>query len=178
VGLDFSQELLRVAKSGVKNSKFMFMQADLTSAGWSEQLVAGFDFVFAFATLHHIPSHELRRDIVRRVRAVLDPREGGSETRPYKGGAFILSAWQFLNSERLRERIQPWGGIGLSAADVDEGDYLLDWRSGGKGFRYVHYFDETELADLAAEAGFSVRESFHSDGESRDLAVYQIWSIV
>jgi hypothetical protein len=32
--------------------------------------------------------------------------------------------------------------VGLSANDVDPGDYLLDWRSGGEGLRYIHHFSE------------------------------------
>jgi (p)ppGpp synthase/HD superfamily hydrolase len=90
-------------------------------------------------------------------------------------GRFALSNWQFLNSERLRERIQPWERIRLSAAEVDEGDHLLDWRSGGEGLRYAHHFNEDELAELAQESGFQVLETFYSDGENGRLGMYQIW---
>ena len=73
-------------------------------------------------------------------------------------GRIILSNWQFLHSARLRSRIQPWERAGLSKAEVDEGDYLLDWRSGGKGLRYVHHFSAEELSGLAAQAGMRVSE--------------------
>jgi len=91
------------------------------------------------------------------------------------GGRFALSNWQFLNSERLRERIQLWERARLSAAEVDEGDALLDWRSGGEGLRYAHHFSEAELAELACESGFRILETFYSDGENGRLGLYQVW---
>jgi len=58
---------------------------------------------------------------------------------------------------------------------VDFGDYLLDWRSGGRGLRYVHHFDEAELNALAAASRFRVQETFYADGEGGRLGLYQVW---
>jgi hypothetical protein len=91
------------------------------------------------------------------------------------GGRLALSAWQFLASPRFAARIQPWERIGVSPEDVDPGDTLLDWRSGGEGLRYVHQFSEDELYQLADRAGFRVIETFRSDGEGGKSGLYQIW---
>ena len=91
------------------------------------------------------------------------------------GGKFVHSEWQFLNSEKLTARIQPWERVNLTAADVDPGDTLLDWRSDGNGLRYVHHFSAQELLTLAAESGFRVVESFLSDGANGRLGLYQTW---
>jgi hypothetical protein len=91
------------------------------------------------------------------------------------GGQLTLSNWQFLNSSRLAARIQPWDAVGLSASDVDPGDYLLDWKRDGAGLRYVHHFNPAELSELAARAGFLVMDSFLSDGEGGNLGLYQTW---
>ena len=88
-----------------------------------------------------------------------------------------MSNWQFLNSEKLKARIQPWEAVGLWESDVDPGDYLLDWRSGGTGVRYVHHFSAAELSALARDAGFVIEETFHSDGTSGDLGLYQAWQV-
>jgi hypothetical protein len=85
----------------------------------------GWSVIIAFAVLHHIPSHDVRLEILRVVNQLLK-----------KDGLFIHSNWQFLNSEKMRARIQPWENVDLSPLSVDSGDYLLDWRS-GKGLRYV-----------------------------------------
>jgi len=165
LGLDFSLPLLKDAERQPKGFTVNFQQADLTTSTWSFNLpLSTFDLLFAFAVLHHIPSHSLRLGILQKVRSLLAP-----------GGRFIHSEWQFMNSEKLKARIQPWERIQLSAADVDPGDALLDWRSDGYGLRYVHHFSEQELAGLAAESGFRVVESFLSDGTGGRLGLYQVW---
>jgi tRNA (uracil-5-)-methyltransferase TRM9 len=165
LGVDFSLPLLRDAEStrGVE-----FREVDLTKlSAFSDQLMVHgpWSVVTMFATLHHIPSHEIRLDILRTVKRLLKP-----------DGKFYISNWQFLNSEKLKARIQPWTRIGLSDKDVDDGDALLDWRSGGEGLRYAHHFSAEELHGLAGQAGLGVREGFLSDGENGRLGLYQIWS--
>ena len=162
LGLDFSLPLLNEAEREAFAFPTQFMQADLTSLNWNNNDI--YDVVFAFAVLHHIPSLALRLQIIQKIHKHLKP-----------DGIFIHSNWQFLNSSRLRARIQPWESIGLKETDMDANDYLLDWRRGGKGLRYVHHFDELELADLAKAGGFEIVETFYSDGENKKLSVYQTW---
>lgn len=168
VGVDFSEGLLKIAREKVKGSmQAEFLKADLVSTEFDQHSAVSnqhFDFIFAFAILHHIPSKELRLKLLGLVREVLAPK-----------GQFIHSNWQFLNSERLRARIQNWNLIEINTKDVDEGDYLLDWQREGQGLRYVHHFSKEELADLAAACEFEIVERFASDGESGDLGLYHIW---
>jgi 2-polyprenyl-3-methyl-5-hydroxy-6-metoxy-1,4-benzoquinol methylase len=165
LGVDFSLPLLRQADAtpGVE-----WREADLTKLSViSEQLSVNSErwaVVTCFATLHHIPSEELRIDILRTVKTLLKP-----------DGKFYLSNWQFLNSEKLKARIQPWSRVGLSDDDVDEGDYLLDWRSGGEGLRYAHQFSAEELLGLAEQVQMKVEAGFLSDGENGRLGLYQLW---
>lgn len=166
VGLDFSEAMLNQARQRVRSSPcFTFLQGDLTSPAWEASLpLASFDLVLAFAVLHHLPGSDLRREVLRKIHALLEP-----------AGVFIHSEWQFLNSARLRSRLQPWERVGLSAEEVEAGDHLLDWRHGGFGLRYVHHFSQDELERLAQECGFAILETFHSDGEGGHLGLYQIW---
>ncbi len=166
VGLDFSAELLDEAKRD-NPLNGSFLQADITQDNWESKLpIASYQFIFCFAVLHHIPGEETRLAFLRKVGSLLAP-----------GGRFIHSNWQFLNSERLRERIRLWARAGLSDADVDSDDYLLDWRRDGEGLRYVHHFSEDELTRLAAETGFKVVETFYSDGEGGKLGLYGVWEL-
>jgi tRNA (uracil-5-)-methyltransferase TRM9 len=165
-GLDFSSALLEQACVD-QPTNFRFLQADLSSTDWDAPLQGGqYDIVMAFAVLHHLPGLELRIQVLHKVNSLLQ-----------QGGRFIHSEWQFLNSPRLRTRVQPWEAIGLSASDVDPDDYLLDWRRGGQGLRYVHHFSEGELEQLAEAAGFKVIQSFLSDGENGRLGLYQVWQV-
>ena len=164
LGADFSLPLLREAEStpGVEFRALDLMQ--LSTVGDQLSVAGGWDVITMFATMHHIPSREVRLDILLTVKKLLKPN-----------GKFILSNWQFLNSEKLKARVQPWGRVGLLDSDVDEGDYLLDWRSGGEGLRYAHQFSAEELFGLAEQAQMKVEASFLSDGENGRLGLYQVW---
>lgn len=164
-GLDFSLPLLEDARVQPDGFNTSFFEVDLTATGWEQVLgQKHFSLITAFAVFHHIPGKRLRQSNFLKVHKLLD-----------RGGKFIQSNWQFLNSEKLKGRIQPWEAVGISSKEVDEGDYLLDWRSGGSGLRYAHHFSIQELECLASETGFQVMESFLSDGESGRLGLYQIW---
>ena len=165
-GLDLSLPLLEAAAPPPEGFPARFLQRDLASPDWERDLApASFDLVTCFAMLHHLPGAALRLALVRKVRTLLRP-----------GGRFIHSEWQFLGSERLKKRIQPWSAAGLAPSDVDAGDALLDWRQGGRGLRYVHAFDPSELQALAAAGGFRIVASFLSDGEGGKLGLYQVWA--
>lgn len=170
LGADFSLPLLREAESQPEGFTAKFMEVDLTKlSAFSDQLSSAshWSLITCFAVLHHIPSTELRLNMLQTVRQLLRP-----------DGKFIHSNWQFLNSERLKARIQPWEAVAISPSEVEAGDYLLDWRSGGEGLRYVHHFTESELNDLAGATGFQVVKTFSSDGETGDLGLYQVWKPV
>ena len=174
LGVDFSLPLLREAESPpVRTAQpegfsARFLQVDLTGlSAFSDQLSAAgqWSLVTAFAVLHHIPSHALRLDMLKSIRDLIK-----------NDGLFIHSNWQFLNSEKLKARIQPWEAAAISNLDVEAGDFLLDWRSGGEGLRYVHYFNEEELNELAQASDFRISDTFQSDGMGGRLGLYQIWA--
>ena len=168
LGVDFSLPLLRDAELQANGFSARFLEMDLTKlSALSGQLSVegGWPVITAFAVLHHIPSRELRLEIMRVVNQLLQ-----------KDGLLLHSNWQFLNSEKLKTRIQDWEIVSLSVSQVDPADYLLDWRSGGRGLRYVHHFDERELEELAAASHFQIIDTFYSDGETGNLGLYQVWS--
>ncbi|HMD90790.1 MAG TPA: class I SAM-dependent methyltransferase [Anaerolineaceae bacterium] len=172
LGLDFSETLLQEARRNTAGLKqdIRFRQADLSEPGWAAGLQPGsFEVVLALAMLHHLPGEELRRQVLKRVRTLLKPQ-----------AFFIHSEWQFQHSPKLSARRLPWNLIGLSEADVDPGDAVLDWRAGEAGqgqpaLRYVHQFSREELAGLARECGFEMVEEFESDGQGGRLSLYQKW---
>lgn len=143
-----------------------FVPGDLAAEDWDRELATGgYDWILLFAVLHHIPGVSLRSRLLKKMRGLLAP-----------GGRLAISCWQFLNSERLRARIQPWKRVDILPSAVEDGDYLMDWRAGGEGLRYVHQFSQDEVGLLADQAGLSVAESFVSDGEGGKLGLYYIFS--
>ncbi len=167
-GVDQSTGLLKQTRAG--NDRFTFLAVDLAQPDWLTELpTRPFDLVTAFAVLHHLPGEGMRIRLMREIKRLLAP-----------DGKFIHSVWQFNSSPRLVKRIQPWQAIGLSSADVDEGDALLDWRAEAEdqpaALRYVHAFGESELQRLAEKSGFRILESWQSDGKEGCLGLYQVWS--
>jgi len=173
-GLDFSPNLLEEARrnlprAGAAPGSFVFQTADLGQLGWSG--FAGeqrFDILLAFALLHHLPGEELRRQVLSEAKKLF--AAGGHHRQQ-----LVFSVWQFMRSPRLAGRVIPWERVGLSQDQVDPGDYLLDWRAGGVGLRYVHLFSEEELQALAQTCGYRMEGEFTSDGKEGDLSLYQVW---
>lgn len=158
-GVDFSSELLKIAQELTGGT---VQQRDLTQA----DALAGLgrhDLVVCLAALHHIPGHETRRQLLCSMRDCLA-----------ENGRIFLSTWQFMDSERQQRKVRDWAEIGLSAADVDENDYLLTWQSGGFSYRYACMVDETETAVLAEEAGLTILKQFREDGRERRLSLYTV----
>lgn len=167
VGVDGSTRLIELARqntAGLRCTRARFLLLDLAQPGWEGQLAGRcFHVVVALAVLHHIPGRDARAAFVRAAASCLKP-----------GGYLVLSNWRFLHNERMRRKIVPWERIGLSAADVEPGDYLLNWKREGVGYRYVHALDEEEVVELAARSGLRVVEQFHSDGREGDLSLYSV----
>jgi SAM-dependent methyltransferase len=165
LGVDSSEPLIGLARQQVDAGWATFRVADIAEPGWCEAGTASaFDWVLAFAVLHHIPDAALRRQVAGDLRSALGV-----------GGRAAVSVWDFAASERLRQRVVGWDHIGLAPADVEPGDALLDWRHEGRGLRYVHHFSPEELSDLARVAGFAVEQEYRADGEGGRLGLYQIW---
>jgi 2-polyprenyl-3-methyl-5-hydroxy-6-metoxy-1,4-benzoquinol methylase len=163
-GIDASQALLEQARQAVHAPQFAFKQIDLAMPGWPDQVPPGYSVILAFAVLHHLPGEALRRQVVADLAGLL-----------LAEGRIEVSVWDLLGLERLRRRQLPWERIGLTQADVEPGDYLLDWRHGGHGLRYVHHFTPAELTALADTAGLRATDVRASDGENGRLGMYQSW---
>lgn len=175
-GIDFSKELLGRAAAGLPPGiDLRFLEADLSRAGWSARAGLGhepFDTILCLAALFHIPGRARRAGFLEETRA-----------RLANEGRAVVSVWRFLHLPSLREKIVPWEEARialdtedriLSPEDVEAGDSLIDWRRGGRGLRYVHHFEEGELEREVTAAGFSIIESYRSDGRTGDLSQFVI----
>ncbi len=165
VGVDGSEALLERARARSRAPlRARFIRADLESADWPRCLPRReFDAALFLAVLHHIPGARRRLRLMRQIAGLLRP-----------GGWAVVSTWQFLGSDRLKSKIVPWGRLGIEAAEVDPGDYLLDWKRGGEGLRYVTALDEPTLRRMAGAAGLRVEETYRADGRSGELSLYVV----
>ena len=115
-GVDAEVQLLELARAntaGLQHTQVRFVQADIVQPGWMHALadhLPAFDMVVCLATLQHIPSYELRQQVVCDLAAMAAP-----------SAIIAVSAWQFLSSERFIARQIAWNSVGLDDGDVEAG---------------------------------------------------------
>ncbi len=168
LGLDAAPELIETARAQTKrltNISAQFRVADVTQLDIAHRSldIAHWSLITCLAVLHHIPGLALRLRVLRDLAELLSP-----------DGRLILSTWQFLSSARMRRKIVGWAEIGVPEEALEPGDYLLDWKRAGRGLRYCHLVDETEVEQLAAASGLSVRQTFRAGGREGDLSLFAI----
>jgi tRNA (uracil-5-)-methyltransferase TRM9 len=175
VGVDTVLELIEMAcvqADQLKNIVAEFHVADVAQPGWGGALLGALassspgtslNCAVALAVLHHVPGFDLRVQVLREVASLLEP-----------GGRLILSTWQFLDSPRMRRKVVDWMEAGVAEEALEPGDYLLDWKRGGRGLRYCHLVDEAEVKRLAAESGFRVHETFRAGGREGNLSLFAV----
>lgn len=147
VGVDFSQRLLDNAKEKFPHGNFIKM--DDFSVPFSDK---SFDLVFCLAVLHHIPSVEMRLEVLNEIHRVLK-----------KGSKLILTVWYLREDEKAKPLILANNFkkiLGLSKMDLF--DILYPFKGlDGKVLaqRYIHCFSLPEIKHLVEKSGFKIIES-------------------
>lgn len=139
-GLDFSEKLIEIAKNNYPGE--IFQTGDALNLPYPENF---FDKVYSVATLHHIPSKELRAQFLKEIKKVLKPK-----------GILILTVWKF---HQLKETYLLFKYTILKLF----GKTKLDWKDifepwGKKTERYYHWFSKNELIDLAQRLNFKIEK--------------------
>lgn len=168
LGLDAVPGLIEAARAQadqLTNISAQFHIADITQLDidhWTLD-IDHWSLITCLAVLHHIPGLSLRARVLRDLAGLLEP-----------DGCLILSTWQFLENERMRRKIVDWAEADISQGSLEEGDYLLDWKRGGRGLRYCHLVDQAEIEQLAAASGLRVRETFRAGGREGNLSLFAV----
>jgi tRNA (uracil-5-)-methyltransferase TRM9 len=175
VGVDAIPELIEIARAQAHRLASVsaeYCVIDVTRPGWGYSLREPpppwpletlFDCIVILAVLHHIPSLDLRTQVLREAASLLAP-----------DGCLIVSTWQFLDSARMRRKIVGWAEVSIGEESLEPGDYLLDWKREGRGLRYCHMVDKDEVKHMAAATGLHIRETFRAGGREGDLSLYAV----
>ncbi len=134
---------------------------------FAENSVPECDLVIAFGFMHHVPSYELRAELLRQMCAQVKP-----------AGYLCLSFWQFMNDRKLASKAKKTTERARVKIDavLDEGDYLLGWQDDPDALRYCHHFTVQEVDALIAEVAndFELVERYEADGRDGALNAYVI----
>ncbi len=133
---DISWGMLSVAGRRFKGEK---VQCDAAHLPFRDR---SFSTVLYLATLHHLPSRELRLRSLKEVRRVLK-----------EDGEAIISVWALFQPRFFKKLPKI---ILDSVRGKELGDLYIPWRTRKKTYqRYYHLFTRRELINLVREAGFS-----------------------
>lgn len=150
LGVDISEKLLNIARNRYQNMPWVeFRLIDTVETQHAMSLQPNnSDCIFCLAVLHHIPSKELRQQLVSQFYQWLKP-----------GGYLFLTNWNLKQKKfrpyRLKYKLK-WllGQSGLNWQDLyypfknNQGQILAQ--------RYLHAFTKSELKRTLQESGFNI----------------------
>lgn len=166
-GVDFSDELLAIARQNLeaKIKPLQLIKADIVTAmldgGNLTKNEEKYDLIVAFGLLHHLPSAKLRSDFVAMWANHL-----------HSGGMLVITAWQFMNSPRQRQKVVEPTLAGIDE-ELEPNDYIMSWDGDTVAYRYAHHFDDIEINALLPQEGF-VAKTFNADGKEGNLNKYLV----
>lgn len=143
-GLDNNQYLLNRCREALPQAKLI--KQDILKP-WP--LKEKFDLIVLFAVLHHIPTAANRLKILQRAEKLLKPK-----------GLLVFTVWHFNKLKIVKK--------------IGNNDFLLYWKKGVKTERYVHLFDDAEIAWLITKLKMKLVDDFVSDGQQGQSNRYLI----
>lgn len=160
-GADVSPKQIEIAKRTYPEADFR-----ITSGLVLDFPENFFDKVYAIAVLHHLPSLELRLQLLKELKRVLKP-----------AGQLFLRVWDIWPDRKKRKLFWQFAFLKLiGKSKLDFGDIFMPWKdSQGKVLaeRYYHCFTKRELKRLARQAGFKIVKSWPA-GEKEKANLYLI----
>ncbi|MDJ0849284.1 MAG: class I SAM-dependent methyltransferase [Myxococcota bacterium] len=167
-GVDASAELLALARErGGLGPEPALLAVDLVegdlAAALGEQC---FDLAACFGLLHHLPARARRKALLSLLLERLAP-----------GGLLAVTCWRLALFARFQKRVIPWASWNESTAEpidpaqLEPGDHLLPFGESDQP-RYVHFAHQDETAEILAELGANVIDTWVADGQGNDLNRY------
>ncbi|PIS05186.1 MAG: hypothetical protein COT81_02505 [Candidatus Buchananbacteria bacterium CG10_big_fil_rev_8_21_14_0_10_42_9] len=160
-GLDISEPIIQAAKKRYPKAKFIV--GDITNFSLPKK----YDVIFLIASLHHIPSPELRLKVIQNAYHHLSG-----------GGYIIMTNWNLRQGKYRRLYF-------ASLLKKLLGQSELDWRGVWVPFsahgdvvnRYYYGFSKSSVKRLLHLAGFTVVQNYYVR-KGQKVGVWQGWNIV
>jgi len=148
-GVDQSHNLIKLAKQ--KYPKANFIQDNIVKTPRWGVSAEKYNLILLIAVLPHIPSSELRLELLKNIKNNLAPN-----------GKLIITCWNLRAQIKYRKIIYKYNTLKLLGINkMDFGDILFTGFN-KKSERYYHAFTKNELKKLLIKAGFKI-EKIYSD---------------
>jgi len=144
-GMDNNEYLLEQVKINVKDAEIV-KQNVLDK--W--KIKGKFDGIILFGLMHHIPGEENRIRILKQAKERLN-----------KNGILIFTTWRFKDLERMAKKIVKKHKF----KNLEENDYILDWKKGVRAYRYCHFIDGDELRKIIGKLRMKTLDIFEADAK-------------
>ncbi len=171
-GVDFSDFLnsLAIGRKTDSFKDFEILKANLILDNWENQLENktkdsaknGFDLIVLFGVMHHIPTKDLRLDLLQKATKFLS-----------SDGVLVFTTWNFKNIPRLQKRIidlenfegqELLKNLDLEKTDLGQGDYILSWVKKETAYRYSHFYEDSEIFEYLNKLGLNLIDRYYADG--------------
>ncbi len=177
-GIDISKNLLEKARSKLEIHTALnieFAEVDITNIAKLQESLEQFgpklensqkfDLIAIAAVFHHISTQKTRIEILETLAKYMKP-----------GGILFFSLWNFMSSQRLREKLSKPESIKYQGENValKDGDYLMTWQ-GYEHLRYVHNFSEEEIEEFRRLKNLKFLGDFFSEGKNHKLNHYLVF---
>lgn len=154
-----------------EGSSLSWLECDATSSDLKNHLPANrYDLVVAFGLLHHIPSLEHRKKMMKPLANSLCAH-----------GVLAFTIWRFEKSERFTEKIISWQDYNQDSVEkidlneLEHGDYLMSFGDTSRVARYCHAGGDSEAKALTESLGLERIDQFSADGKTNDLNDYHVF---
>lgn len=147
LGIDNSDALISEAKTKYQFGNFR--QMDLLDLHFEAE---NFDIVFCIAALQHIPSKELRLQVLKDFYHILKPNS-----------YLLMTNWNLWQGKYFWQTLKySFSSVAGKHRELDIKDVYMPWKARfGVVDRYYHAFTKKELASLLEQAGFKVEEQYY-----------------
>lgn len=173
VGTDTNQSLLREAQQVLTVHKLngKLLELDIITALTEKNLhqllkvteTTNYDLIVSFGVLHHIPSAQLRIQLVKQLLELLKTQ-----------GIAIISLWRFNDFARYQTKKLDPNQFGVSPDSLEPNDFLLGWKDRTDIARYCHSFTQEEVTQLLDELPAELVTSFTADGKEGGANIYLV----
>ncbi|MCD6109280.1 class I SAM-dependent methyltransferase [bacterium] len=143
-GIDNNETLITYAQKNYPSTNFVV--GNLLQIPFHDEA----DILFSIASLHHIPSSDLRNKSIQETNRVLK-----------KNGYAIFTVWNLFQKRYRRHIIKSLFNFIVHFGEYDWNDTFIPW---GKTNikRYYHAFTPNELRKLFKKNGFNIVKMFYT----------------
>ncbi|MFX1451962.1 MAG: class I SAM-dependent methyltransferase [Promethearchaeota archaeon] len=164
IGLELSNELLKIAKSNCRTNNTFFINGDALHLPFRDNIFSNIIYV---AAIHHLSNEKQRENSLIELKRVLSSR-----------GKAIITAWRRYQEEFLIIFLIDLLFLNFKKRGLEFGDIFIPWHGSDKKIianRFYHLFTMRELKNLLSRTRLKILECKYFSGKSRTANIITLF---